>query len=242
MNYYEKHLGDYARDTGHLSQAEHGAYNLLLDRYYATEQGIPEGIVYPVARATKPAERAVVDRVLAQFFRLKNGRWLHGRVEEEIAKVHAKSQKARDAAAKRWHSDGNANASPEHGVGICESHPLQSPDTSNQTPSTEKRARKRAEDFTPPGWVPSKEWGEFLESRKKHPPTVRAKELLVIELGKLRDTGNDPAKVLEQSTRNGWRDLFPLRSGNGGSQANRKLSLSEESERDLARFEAGSEG
>ena len=38
MNYYERHLGDYARDTGHLSMLEHGAYSLLLDRYYATRR------------------------------------------------------------------------------------------------------------------------------------------------------------------------------------------------------------
>ena len=41
MNYYERHLGDYARDTGHLSMLEHGAYTLLMDRSSASEQGIP---------------------------------------------------------------------------------------------------------------------------------------------------------------------------------------------------------
>ena len=41
MNYYERHLGDYAKDAGHLSMLEHGAYSLLLDRYYTTEQPIP---------------------------------------------------------------------------------------------------------------------------------------------------------------------------------------------------------
>jgi uncharacterized protein YdaU (DUF1376 family) len=33
VNYYERHLGDYAKDAGHLSMLEHGAYSLLLDRY-----------------------------------------------------------------------------------------------------------------------------------------------------------------------------------------------------------------
>ena len=41
VNYYERHLGDYARDTAHLTMVEHGAYTLLLDRYYATESPIP---------------------------------------------------------------------------------------------------------------------------------------------------------------------------------------------------------
>lgn len=88
--------------------------------------------------------------------------------------------------------------------------------------------RKRAESFTPPDWVPAKEWAEFIESRKKHPPTFRASELLVIELAKLRDAGHDPAKVLEQSTRNGWRDLFALRSSNGSTTNRRNSSLAEQ--------------
>jgi uncharacterized protein YdaU (DUF1376 family) len=51
MNYYERHLGDYAKDTGHLSLLEHGVYTLLLDRYYATESGIPEDQGHRIARA-----------------------------------------------------------------------------------------------------------------------------------------------------------------------------------------------
>lgn len=68
MNYYERHLGDYARDTGHLSLCEHGAYSLLLDRYYATEKPIPAALVYRVSRAQTPEEKAAVDAVLAEFF------------------------------------------------------------------------------------------------------------------------------------------------------------------------------
>lgn len=72
------------------------------------------------------------------------------------------------------------------------------------------RARKRA--LVLPDWVPTEEWGAFLESRKKHPPTERAKRELIATLDKLRGQGHDPAKVLLQSTVNSWRDLFPLRA------------------------------
>jgi uncharacterized protein YdaU (DUF1376 family) len=84
MNYYERHLGDYAKDTAHLSMVEHGAYNLLLDRYYATEEGIPQDQVYRVTRASKPFEKAAVDAVLKEFFTLVDGFWIKNRVEEEI--------------------------------------------------------------------------------------------------------------------------------------------------------------
>lgn len=84
MNYYERHLGDYAKDTAHLSMLEHGAYNLLLDRYYGTEAGIPADQVYRVARARTKEERAAVDAVLAEFFTTVDGAWVKNRVEEEI--------------------------------------------------------------------------------------------------------------------------------------------------------------
>lgn len=84
MNYYERHLGDYAKDTAHLSMLEHGAYNLLLDRYYGTESGIPADQVYRVARAASKAERLAVESVLKEFFTLVDDCWVKNRVEEEI--------------------------------------------------------------------------------------------------------------------------------------------------------------
>jgi uncharacterized protein YdaU (DUF1376 family) len=84
MNYYERHLGDYAKDTAHLSMLEHGAYNLLLDRYYGTEAGIPSGDVYRVARAKTKPEKHAVDSVLKEFFTVVDGAWVKNRVEEEI--------------------------------------------------------------------------------------------------------------------------------------------------------------
>lgn len=95
MNYYERHLGDYARDTAHLSMLEHGAYALLLDRYYATERGIPDDERFRVARARTISEKVAVDDVLAEFFELKDGLWVHKRVEFEIEKARKRIEAAR---------------------------------------------------------------------------------------------------------------------------------------------------
>lgn len=95
MNYYERHLGDYAKDTGHLSLLEHGVYTLLLDRYYATESGIPEDQAHRIARARSADERAAVDVVLAEFFRLEGNLWVNGRVEEELEKARGRIATAR---------------------------------------------------------------------------------------------------------------------------------------------------
>lgn len=134
MNYYERHLGDYAKDAGHLSLVEHGAYTLLLDRYYATERPIPLSDAYRVCRASSRAEKQAVDRVLREFFTETQDGWKNGRCEEEIARFADKRQKAKRSAEARWNSSGgNANASPDamrtHSVGNA----LQSPDSSLQT-------------------------------------------------------------------------------------------------------------
>src|SRR5690242_10703802 len=85
MNYYERHLGDWVKDTAHLSMMEHGAYNLLVDRYYGSEQPIPNEDRYRHGRAKTDEERAAVDFVLREFFRLDDdGMWRKGRIEEEI--------------------------------------------------------------------------------------------------------------------------------------------------------------
>lgn len=96
MNYYERHLGDYAKDTAHLSIMEHGVYTLLLDRYYSTEHGIPEDQAHRVARARTRDERAAVDAVLSEFFTLKDGVWVKGRVEEEIVRARKSIEAARE--------------------------------------------------------------------------------------------------------------------------------------------------
>ncbi|MCB9902383.1 MAG: YdaU family protein [Planctomycetes bacterium] len=160
MNYYERHLGDYAKDAGHLSLVEHGAYTLLLDRYYATEKPIPKTDAYRVCRASARQERAAVDRVLAEFFVESPDGWVNKRCEEEIARFSDKREKAKRSADARWKaSERNANASADamrtHSVGNALQSPvtrLQSPDVlqpSSQVslaPSSPAHASARASD------------------------------------------------------------------------------------------------
>ncbi len=95
MNYYEHHLGDYAKDTAHLSILEHGVYGLLLDRYYITEKGIPANQAYRVVRARTREEKIAVDTVLEEFFILDGETWINPRAEEEIAKAAVRMARAR---------------------------------------------------------------------------------------------------------------------------------------------------
>ncbi len=101
MNYYERHLGDYARDAGHLTLLEHGAYTLLLDRYYTTEHGIPADQAHRICRARTRDEKAAVDTVLAEFFTLADGVLVNSRAEREIAEY---AEAAPDREAKKEHA------------------------------------------------------------------------------------------------------------------------------------------
>jgi DNA-binding transcriptional MocR family regulator len=79
-----------------------------------------------------------------------------------------------------------------------------------------KQPKEKAPRFALPDWVPQKEWEAFNEMREakdKRGWTTRAKELAVKALEKLKDNGNPPADVLNQSTMNGWKGLFEIKEG-----------------------------
>ncbi len=77
-----------------------------------------------------------------------------------------------------------------------------------------KRGRKRTASiaFAFPDWVPQAEFDAFKRMRADigHKITTDGIPLAVDRLAKLRDAGHDPAKVLNRSTMNSWRGLFPI--------------------------------
>lgn len=101
MHYYKRHLGDYARDTGHLSILEHGVYTLLIDTYYSKEQAPTEAEAIRWARARTPAEVQAVNSVLGEFFVIEGTRFINRRVEEEIASYREVSETNRRIAVER---------------------------------------------------------------------------------------------------------------------------------------------
>jgi uncharacterized protein YdaU (DUF1376 family) len=93
--YYKRHLGDYAKDTGHLSALEHGIYTLLLDRYYSTERPIPEADAEKVGRVRTAQERAALQSVLDEYFKPHDGLWHHSYADKVIDKAHMKAGTSR---------------------------------------------------------------------------------------------------------------------------------------------------
>ncbi len=88
-------------------------------------------------------------------------------------------------------------------------------------------AQARARDSVDlPGWLPEEAWNDFVEHRRaiKHPMTLRAKELAIRELERLRSAGNDPVRVIEQSIMRGYQGLFEL---SGSARQNGKAKPTE---------------
>lgn len=111
MNYYRRYVGDYLRKTARLSMIEHGAYNLLLDYYYAEESPIPLDTdeACRMVRAIRPDERKAIEKVLALYFTKQDDGFHQGRVDSEIAVAQSTIAKQRvsgaESAAKRWPED-----------------------------------------------------------------------------------------------------------------------------------------
>lgn len=101
MNHYPHHIGDFAKDTLGFNQGAIGAYRLLMDAYYANEQAPAVDEVYVIGRAITPSERKNVDRALTKFD-LKDGRYYHKRVEEELIAYRERSEQAKKNIAKRY--------------------------------------------------------------------------------------------------------------------------------------------
>jgi uncharacterized protein YdaU (DUF1376 family) len=90
LNYYERHIGDYLKDTSHLSLLEHGIYGRLLDVYYTREGAIPDAQAARLIGARSKEEREALSAVLAEFFTLTEGHWHQARCDIEVEAYQAK--------------------------------------------------------------------------------------------------------------------------------------------------------
>lgn len=98
MNFYPRYPGDYAKKTARLTLAEHGAYALLLDELYSSEEPLPADTeeLCRICRAISKNERDAVIRVAEKFFPVgEDGLRRNERAEEEIAKARPKIDAAK---------------------------------------------------------------------------------------------------------------------------------------------------
>lgn len=156
MNYYKRHVGDYAISCGHLSMLEHGAYALILDSYYKREHGPTLAEAFKWARARSQEETDAVHSVLSEFFTLDlpSERFLQSRVEEELAQFRVRQQfnrevGARGGRAKRKESEALSEPLSDDGA---KRNPSHKPLAINHKEAESKAARASR---LPADWKPS---------------------------------------------------------------------------------------
>jgi len=101
VNFYKRYIGDYQRDTNHLTLVEHGVYTVLLDHYYARRGPLPGDLaaLYRLCRATTRVEKRAVQSVADQFFPEQiDGTRTNDRATREIAKWETQSEHNRQIA------------------------------------------------------------------------------------------------------------------------------------------------
>lgn len=137
MNYYKRHIGDYVRDTSHLSLLEHGIYAKLLDVYYVREAPIPDDEAERLIGARSTAEKKATRAVLKEFFRLHDGAWHQARCDAEIAAYQAKADRNREAGKQggrprkpetEMGADTKPNGNPNGFQTVSETEPIGNPE------------------------------------------------------------------------------------------------------------------
>lgn len=121
MNYYKYYSGDFMRDTAALSLVEVGAYQRLLNHYYATCSLTSDfSSLFRICAAFTEEEQNAVKKVINLYFKKRADFVTNLRVEKElktaqefISKQRAKAYKRHGTAPKPdmpWQNSGNAVA------------------------------------------------------------------------------------------------------------------------------------
>ena len=83
----------------------------------------------------------------------------------------------------------------------------------NPTPSSSSSVSTSKTRFLLPSWIDKAAWDGFEEMRKKQraPLTDRARAGIIKSLEKICPAGDNGAAILDQSTENGWKSIYPLK-------------------------------
>jgi uncharacterized protein YdaU (DUF1376 family) len=198
-------IDDYMADTNHLSAAEHGAYMLLIMRYWKDGQ-LPqdERLIQRYSRLS--VEQWAESRdIIAAFF---GDGWSHKRIDAELERASAIIEKRRSAAsAKHSKSKLDAHAlqvqskSTDTGVPPSTTEPSSSLRSDDRVPA-EPTTRQHLERVIDPNRAKA-----LVDHRKRigKPMTPRAAELMAGKLARCPD----PNAAADAIVANGWQGFEP---------------------------------
>ena len=161
MHYYQFNIGDYAKSTRHLTNAEDLAYRRLIDLYYDKEKPLPLD-TGKLSRLINMRENlSEIENVLDDFFEKTTDGYVQERIELEISDYRAKQETARVNGKKGGRPKGTSknqekptlvNLANQEKSGLkANQEPItnnQEPLTNNQEPRTSKIIKSTGVDFS----------------------------------------------------------------------------------------------
>jgi hypothetical protein len=164
------------------------------------------------------------------------GKWLHSLVKQGLIRIYTVNDKPYlQMITWRDHQQVRANKSKYPDPPTIEircNQPLsdslvsENESESDTVPIIEIResdTKALPEPLIIPSWINKEKWNAFMEVRKKNKAaqTDYAKKLIINELERLKNAGDDPDKILDVSIVNTWKSVYPLK--NNGVKNNGKV-------------------
>jgi uncharacterized protein YdaU (DUF1376 family) len=177
------YTGDYRRDTMHLSMMEHGAYRLLLDHCWDQRGPVPldERRIFAICNARSNEEMGAVRHILREFFVQMEDGWYNRRMQREIERASALSDKRSEAGRKGYAV--RRKSLPRKGIqaiakqvlDTCQANAKQEPQTptttTTLTTTTTTNTKPKAPAALPPGFDA---FWQGYPSKKAKPEAIKA--------------------------------------------------------------------
>lgn len=202
MNYYKRHIGDYAKKAGHLSPLEHGVFSMILDKYYDREQGPTEAEAMRWATARNPDETQAVANVLREFFILRDGQYIQQRVEDELESARAIAERNRNNG-KLGGRTPRARKTQSLKSGLPK-------ERQSTNPLIHKSNKEEVVSEVLPDWLSPELWRDFVAHRKAigKAMTDLAKSRMLKSWESIRANGHDLTPLVNTAIRSGWADVY----------------------------------
>lgn len=233
LPYLQFFPADYLADTMHLTLEEHGAYLLLIMNYWQTGKPLPDNDRRMSSICSTSVEKWLeIKPILNEFFILDdNGDipvWRHPRLDFDLQKTFAKSEKCRRAGKK---SASNRLNNKENPASV--QRPIESVLNHRDTDKIRKDTDKHITPLTPllhpdglnlDAWVDYEKYRVENKIRKLKPQSVKRQQKWLIEQG----DEETQREIIDRTIRQGYQGLHPLQNGNGTGKKSKAAQFLED--------------
>ena len=139
MHYYQFNIGDYRRDTTHLSPIEHYIYRTLIDWYYLDEKPIPKKTQVVMRRLNLAFDEHEnsLKNILDDFFIEKDDGFYLERIEKDIVKYQNQIKKNQENGKKGGRPKKNDQQESEKNPSGFDAVSYENPNESEKNPNQE---------------------------------------------------------------------------------------------------------